>query len=83
MTCCRTHAITVHKSQGLTLPKVVLKLNQREHCVGVSYVAVSRVKRLSGVLFEDRFDFDRFQHVNSAVWVDRELDYTVRTNQLL
>lgn len=77
------YAITVHKSQGLTLSRAVLNLNQREHCPGLSYVAVSRVKTLSGVLFEVPFDFDRFKHVNSAVSVDRELDYTVRTNQLL
>jgi ATP-dependent DNA helicase PIF1 len=77
------YAITVHKSQGLTLPKAVLNLNQREHCLGLSYVAVSRVKTLAGVLFEVPFDFDRFTTVNSAVSIDRELDYTVRTNQLL
>ncbi|EXU94545.1 PIF1-like helicase, partial [Metarhizium robertsii] len=77
------YAITVHKSQGLTLSKAVLNLNQREHCPGLSYVAVSRVKTLAGVMFEVPFDFERFKHVTSAVSVDRELDYTVRTNQLL
>ena len=44
---------------------------------------LSRVKILSGVLFEVPFDFDRFKHMNSAVSVDRGLDYTVRTNQLI
>ena len=77
------YAITIHKSQGLTLSRAVLNLNQREHCLGLSYVAVSRVKTLSGVLFEVSFDFDRFERVNSAVSIDRELDYTVRTNQVL
>jgi ATP-dependent DNA helicase PIF1 len=46
------YAITVHKSQGLTLSRAVLNLNQKEHCLGLSYVAVSRVKALDGVLFE-------------------------------
>jgi hypothetical protein len=50
-----------------------LNLNQREHCPGLSYVAVSRVKTLSGVLFKVPFDFDRFKPVNSAVSVDREI----------
>ena len=77
------YAITVHKSQGLTLSRAVLNLNQREHCLGLSYVAVSRVKTLAGVLFEVPFDFDRFTAVNSAASVDRELDYTVRIAQLL
>jgi ATP-dependent DNA helicase PIF1 len=30
------YAITVHKSQGLTLSRAVLNLDRREHCVGLS-----------------------------------------------
>ena len=29
------------------------------------YVAISRVKALSGILFESAFDFDRFKRVDS------------------
>ena len=76
-------AITVHKSQGLTLPKVVLDLSQTEHCLGLSYVAVSRVKSLNGLLFERPCDFDHFKKSNTAVCRDRDVDYTFRTNQLL
>jgi ATP-dependent exoDNAse (exonuclease V) alpha subunit len=35
-----SYAITVNKSQGATLPNVVLDLSQTEHCLGLSYVAV-------------------------------------------
>lgn len=42
------YVITVHKSQGLTLSQVVLNIDQKEHCLGLSYVAVSRVKALDG-----------------------------------
>ncbi|EAQ89410.1 hypothetical protein CHGG_06029 [Chaetomium globosum CBS 148.51] len=48
-TCSRTqfplvvaYAITVHKSQGITLPKVVCDISEREFASGLSYVAVSR-----------------------------------------
>jgi hypothetical protein len=34
------YTITVYKSQGLTLSQAVLNLNQKEHCLGLSYVAV-------------------------------------------
>jgi hypothetical protein len=67
----------------LIFSKTVLNLNQREYCVGFSYIIISRVKILLGVLFEVLFDFDRFKPVNSAISVDREIDYIIRTNQLL
>jgi hypothetical protein len=78
-----SYAITVHKSQGLTLPKVVLDISQSEHCLGLSYVAVSRVKSLDGLLFERPFDFDHFKKSSTAVSRDRDLDHTFRSNQLL
>ena len=77
------YAITVHKSQGLTLRKAVLNLNCREHCLGLSYVAVSRVKTLDGILFEGPFDFELFKAIDSAISRDRELDYTFRNTQLI
>lgn len=77
------YAITVHKSQGLTLPRAVMNLNQREHCLGLSYVAVSRVKALTGLLFESPFDFDRFKGMNSITANDRELDHITRTAQII
>jgi ATP-dependent DNA helicase PIF1 len=65
------------------LPKVVLDLRQTKHCLGLSYVAVSRVKTLDGLLFEGPFDFDHFKRTKTAVSEDRDLDHIFRTNQLL
>lgn len=77
------YAITVHKSQGLTLSRAVLNLNQGEHCLGLSYVGVSRVKTLDGQLFERPFDFEQFKPVDSVTSRDRELDYIYRNRQLV
>jgi len=77
------YAITVHKSQGLTLSQAVLNLDQKEHCLGLSYVAVSRVKALNGLLFKKPFDFKRFASVNTVISQERELDFTFRNTQLL
>ena len=77
------YAITVHKSQGLTLEKAVLNLNQREHSLGLSYVAASRVKTLDGLMFESPFDYDRFTGVNTVTSTDRELDHVSRTAQMI
>ena len=65
------------------MSKAVLNLNQREHCLGLSYIAMSQVKTLAEVLFEVLFDFDCFIGVDLAISRDRDLDYTIRSNQLL
>ncbi|KIX04765.1 uncharacterized protein Z518_05635 [Rhinocladiella mackenziei CBS 650.93] len=54
-------AITVHKAQGMTVKKAVLNLTARDFVAGLSYVAVSRVKSLRGILFEEPFDFECFR----------------------
>jgi ATP-dependent exoDNAse (exonuclease V) alpha subunit len=51
----------VHKSQGLTLNRVVLDIKDKDNIAGLTYVAVSRVKKLSGLMFERGFDKERFQ----------------------
>jgi hypothetical protein len=37
----------------------------KKHYLGLAYMAISRVKALSGILFESAFDFDRFKCVDS------------------
>ncbi len=38
---CLAWAITVHKSQGLTLPKVKIDLRNKEFAAGLSFVTIS------------------------------------------
>ena len=61
------YAITVYKSQGLTLSRVVLNIDQKEHCLGLSYVAISRVKALDRLMFKSPFNFSRFTSYNSPI----------------
>ena len=48
-------AITIHKSQGLTLPEAVIKLGLKEFTAGLSFVAISQVKTLAGLAFHSPF----------------------------
>lgn len=75
------YAITVHKAQGLTLKKVVLNLERKDHSPGLSYVAISRVKKLSSIMFETPFDLSRFTAKVSSNMKDRARDWDVRTLQ--
>lgn len=54
-------AITVHKSQGLTLEKAVIDLGRVDFTPGLSFVAMSRVKKISGLLFKTSFPISRLQ----------------------
>lgn len=54
-------AITVHKSQGLTLDKAVIDLGDTDFTPGLSFVAMSRVKKLSGLMFKSPFPIGRLQ----------------------
>jgi ATP-dependent exoDNAse (exonuclease V) alpha subunit len=54
-------AITIHKSQGLTLSDVVIDLGEKEFSAGLSFVAISRVKTLKGLAFWTHFPWSHIQ----------------------
>ena len=58
-------AITVHKSQGLTLTKAVIDIRKKEYASGLSFVAVSRVCALENILFKP-FSFERLQRIKNS-----------------
>ncbi|KAG4278680.1 hypothetical protein FPRO04_13824, partial [Fusarium proliferatum] len=51
-----SYAITVHKSQSITVDKMVTDLSERDFQTGLSYVAVSRVKMLDGLMIDAPFE---------------------------
>ena len=44
-------AVTIHKAQGLTLDKVVIDVGMKEFACGLTFVACSRVRTLTDLLF--------------------------------
>jgi hypothetical protein len=65
------------------LSRVVLDLDQKEHCLGLLYIAVLQVKLLQGLMFESSFNYSRFMSQNSPIVQDQVLDYYFQTDQLL
>ena len=41
--------------------KIVTHIRNKDHVVGLSYVVISQVKTLNGLLFEEPFDYSRFR----------------------
>ena len=58
-------ALTIHKSQGLTLPKAWIDIGKSERTAGVSYVAISRVKSLASCVIEP-MTYERLTSLKSA-----------------
>ena len=56
-------AITIHKAQGLTLDKVVIEIGENERNLGMTYVALSRVKTIEGLAFFKPYNFNRFANI--------------------
>jgi hypothetical protein len=52
-------AVTVHKSQGPTLPRIRLGLGPKEFSCCLTFVALSRVTSLDGLLFIEKLDWGR------------------------
>ncbi|OBZ66500.1 hypothetical protein A0H81_13517 [Grifola frondosa] len=52
-------AVTVHKSQGLTLGHLRVGLGSTEFCSGLTFVALSRAKALNGLMLIDHVDYSR------------------------
>ena len=57
---CLAWAITVHKSQGLTLKIAKVDLGKKEFAAGLSVVAISWVRALEDLLFRS-FSYERLQ----------------------
>lgn len=59
-------AMTIHKSQGLTLKKAWINISQTEKTTGISYVGISRVKSLSSAIVES-MTFVRLTNLKKSV----------------
>ena len=59
-------AVTIHKSQGLTLEKAVIDVGRKEFSSGLTYVACSRVRRLKDLLFAAPFPYERFLNLSKS-----------------
>ncbi|XP_054264681.1 uncharacterized protein LOC128999172 [Macrosteles quadrilineatus] len=64
------YGITVHKAQGMTVDKAVVDIGTTEFALGLTYVAMSRVRSIEGLIIEPGFSQDRLLKCinNNAGW---------------
>lgn len=76
-------AVTVHKSQGLTLSDVRIGLGSREFASGLTFVALSRAKDFTGFTLVDAVNFSRVERLGGKLLQYRLADYNRRYPVLL
>ena len=67
----------MHKSQGQTLEKAVIELGPKEACTGLTFVCLSRAKRLADLMVEP-MSFDRIGKLGNSDAINASLGEEVR-----
>lgn len=75
------YALTIHKSQGLTLTKAWIDIGKSEKNPGISYVGISRVKTSASSVIE-HMTFERLSSLKSSAVLQYRLDEETRLDNL-
>ena len=74
-------ALTIHKSQGLTMPKAVIDIGDKEQTAGISFVALSRVKNIGDLLLQN-FPMQRLRDVANNLQIAQRKQEETRLRAL-
>ena len=55
------YAISIHKSQGMSLDRVIINLGDQAFASGLSYTAISRCKKIQNLAFDPMPSYIRFR----------------------
>jgi hypothetical protein len=61
-------AITIHKSQGMSMDRLTIDLGEKEYSSGLTFVALSRAKAFSGIRIR-AFNFERYKQISAGRYV--------------
>ncbi|CAB4010748.1 ATP-dependent DNA helicase PIF1 [Paramuricea clavata] len=74
-------ALTIHKSQGMTLKKAWVDIGQKESALGISYVAISRVPNISSLVIEPT-SFNRLSAIKESQTLKFRIMEEKRLNEI-
>ncbi|KAL7305115.1 hypothetical protein TKK_0002522 [Trichogramma kaykai] len=77
------YAITIHKSQCLTLTSAIIDVGSKEFSSRLTYVALSRSKKLTYIMFSRFYDKSRFDSIAKAQSTKLQLKFldNLQTNK--
>lgn len=75
-------AITIHKSQGMTLSRAILNIGSSERQLGLTYVALSRLTSLENLALECAYDYSRFERIKNSRLFQKRQQEEVRLNSI-
>ena len=68
------YSFSIHKSQGQTLPCAIVDLGDKDFAPGLTYTALTRVRRLADLVFDPMPPMSRFTKVVTSKSVKRQLE---------
>ena len=60
------YAVTIHKSQGMTLNKVVVELGDYDFTRGLTFMAILRVRAIGDIVFQSEIGSERLQKLGGT-----------------
>lgn len=66
-------AITIHKSQGMTLENVIVDIKKQAFAEGQTYVALSRVKSIDGLILRSQLEYGDIKVNDQVLQIYSEL----------
>jgi hypothetical protein len=68
------YAISIHKSQGMSLGKVIVNIGHREFANGLTYTAINRCTKIENLAFYPLYSYIRFRSIfRSSIFKTREI----------
>ena len=75
-------AVTTHKAQWLVLDQVVISVGKKEFSLGLTFVACSCVRKLTDLIFDPPFPFERLSNLASSQRMLEHREEDVKLSQL-
>ena len=76
-----SYAMTIHKSQGQTMSKAVIDIGNKEMAAGCTFVALSRLKTLSGLLIQP-MSFERLKSIGNLKRIHQRITEEEQLKQI-